>query len=331
MKLQRKTVKLLGVCFILVMSFLAPDCPVCDDWDEDRICDDKDNCPDEPNHDQTDSDGDGYGDACDYCEGPGTDYYDEDGVCPDEQDNCPSYYNPNQEDSDSDGYGDACDDCEGPGTDDYDEDGVCNEMDNCRYDFNPDQIDSDSDSDGDVCDNCPNEDNADQDDNDYDDIGNKCDNCPNDENPDQKDKDGDGIGDACDIPTNDFCAEPTVINTIPFTDSINTRGATTEKIDPYIACACHINSHSVWYSFTAPGDGFINITAYGDGDYYGEDDTVLAIFYGICGELTEIACTEGVSSHLGVPVSAGTTYIIEVTALCDDNGGRVDFSLDGLF
>jgi hypothetical protein len=47
-----------------------------------------DNCPDDPNPDQADDDGDGVGDACD---------------------NCPQDPNPGQEDTDGDGIGDACD------------------------------------------------------------------------------------------------------------------------------------------------------------------------------------------------------------------------------
>ncbi len=59
----------------------------CIDEDLDEICGGEDNCPDVPNPDQADRDGDGLGDACD---------------------NCPDVPNPGQEDVDGNGLGDVC-------------------------------------------------------------------------------------------------------------------------------------------------------------------------------------------------------------------------------
>jgi len=59
-----------------------------DDFDEDGVANDIDNCLLTPNSSQDDVDTDLFGDACD---------------------NCPDVYNPTQEDSDGDGVGDHCD------------------------------------------------------------------------------------------------------------------------------------------------------------------------------------------------------------------------------
>ena len=136
------------------------------DADRDGIVDDNDNCPIIPN-DQTDSDNDGIGDACD----PDND---NDGV-PNEEDSCP--LTANIGDPDSDGIDSACDNCVGVS--------------------NPDQLDVDGDGVGDNCDNCVNIRNTGQLDVDNDGVGDACDNCKDTPNTNQADADGDGIGDVC--------------------------------------------------------------------------------------------------------------------------------------
>lgn len=96
---------------------------IADDRDADGIPDDDDNCPDTPNFDQADIDGDGLGDACD-------DDRDGDEVAND-ADNCPDDANPGQEDADADTLGDICD--------------------NCPENANLDQADTDGDGIGDLC------------------------------------------------------------------------------------------------------------------------------------------------------------------------------------
>lgn len=71
------------------------------DSDGDMIPDDQDNCPFYANPNQTDTDADGEGDACDLDD-------DNDNIL-DSFDNCQLVFNPNQADLDGDGIGDVCD------------------------------------------------------------------------------------------------------------------------------------------------------------------------------------------------------------------------------
>ncbi len=189
------------------------------DADADGVPDATDNCVNTPNPDQTDTDLDGQGDACDADN-------DNDGIV-DAADNCKFTPNPTQADLDVDGIGDACDA-------DADGDNVLGAVDNCPMVPNADQTNTDGDGQGDDCDadddndhvcdvgtaasgcsagpdNCPTVYNAGQQDLEGDGIGDACDadldgdgvtnasdNCPVDANVDQNDSDSDGTGDACD-------------------------------------------------------------------------------------------------------------------------------------
>jgi beta propeller repeat protein len=192
----------------------------CDDADGDGVCDVDDNCFDIPN-DQTDSDGDGTGNACDYCPFDADNDADGDGVCGD-VDNCPDVPNSAQGNVDGDGAGDACDFCPSDPNDDADGDGVCGDVDNCPGTANASQTDSDVDGAGDACDACAldplndidgdgmcgdvdpcpldplNECGTGPVDVDGDGVEDSIDNCPNIANPDQSDLDFDLLGDACD-------------------------------------------------------------------------------------------------------------------------------------
>lgn len=199
------------------------------DTDNDGIKDINDNCPYVTNTDQTDWDGDGYGDVCDNSDKDADNTPDSTDKCPldpDVQagedtdadgwanscDNCPEAANHNQADLDLDTLGDACDDnTDNDGMPDIGFDRMCvvntqntiltECVDNCRYISNGPELGSCLGEPDKTCTNngecTSNKCQKNQEDEDGDGYGDLCDNCVNYPNPTQGDFNKDSIGDAC--------------------------------------------------------------------------------------------------------------------------------------
>ncbi len=126
-------------------------------------------------------------------------------------------------------------------------------------------------------------------------------------------------------PANDACLGATVINAVPYSDTLDTRLATSAPDDP-ASCAGGVNANSVWYAFTSSADTVMGVDTSGS-DY----DTVLSVYLGGCGSLIRLACNDdappangiGARSLLTLNVRAGVPYTFEVSGKVDGGSLRL--------
>ncbi len=122
-----------------------------------------------------------------------------------------------------------------------------------------------------------------------------------------------------DTVSNDLCSGAVVITNASYTNVQSTLKASAFG-DPTPGCVDGFG-HGVWYQFTAPVAGRLIV------DTFGSDfDTGLAIYTGACDSLTEAACnddTDGITSQVILPTTAGTTYSILAGGYSSDAGNLV--------
>jgi hypothetical protein len=110
----------------------------------------------------------------------------------------------------------------------------------------------------------------------------------------------------------DECQGARIIDSLPYTDSLDTRPATSSPDDP-TSCTGGHDTNTVWYSFTPTVSAVYGIES-GSSDY----DTVVSVYTGSCGSLAQLACSDdfgnppniATRSVLTFSATAGTRYLI---------------------
>jgi hypothetical protein len=137
---------------------------------------------------------------------------------------------------------------------------------------------------------------------------------------------------AAEPPANDSIATPTVVDTFPYSDTIDTSGATTGATDPGTCDAAEFGPDfaTVWYSWTAPQSGPIAAMTWGS-NY---DSTIQVGTANGSGGIDVLACnndTRALQAAVRFDAVAGQTYLIVIGSSPWDTwqiGGELVFTLD---
>lgn len=115
----------------------------------------------------------------------------------------------------------------------------------------------------------------------------------------------------------------TQIGDTPFSDTLDATRATAAADDP---TDCFGNAASVWYAYTPTESGTLNVSTAGS-DY----DTALGVYTGSRGDLAPVTCNDdadgGLTSHVSIPVTAGTTYYVLAVAAWSSPPGTLQLSV----
>ena len=120
-------------------------------------------------------------------------------------------------------------------------------------------------------------------------------------------------------PPNDAFVSATAIGALPFSDAINTAGATTEPGEAASSCSSS-PTRTAWYSFTPSQSGSISASVVNAAFV-----PVVAAYTGnTVSGLTEVRCRQ-FGGQLTFRAEAGTTYYLQVGSYYSDQGGSAEF------
>lgn len=132
-------------------------------------------------------------------------------------------------------------------------------------------------------------------------------------------------------PANDDIASPTLVGSLPFSDSLDTTGATTGPTDPGYCFdpAFGQDPASVWYAYTATEAGPLLATTFGS-DY---DTTLYVGTADGAGGVTVLGCSDDTRTHesaVRFDAIADETYLFvaSTSPFVGGNGGNLVFNLD---
>ena len=123
-------------------------------------------------------------------------------------------------------------------------------------------------------------------------------------------------------PANDTFEHATRVSSVPFSDTVDTTGATTDATDAEARAACGISvplAATVWYAYTASTDSSLIISTIGS-----TYSTGVAVVTGTPGHLSAVDCFAGLGS---VTVTGGQTYRIGVADIGGGSGGTLRLAI----
>jgi len=125
-----------------------------------------------------------------------------------------------------------------------------------------------------------------------------------------------------DLLANNDAIEGAVALDIPSSTLADTSTYTFRSDDPVPSCTGARTGATAWYTVTAATDRYVGVDT-----FLSDFDTVVGIYSGSPGALTEVACSDdagtGAQSHVTFQATAGTTYYIMVGAKNEGTGGTL--------